>query len=101
MIWVDSTDLEDGVVAGVGEVGEEVVDGASAGVLGLEPGSHDREHGEAAVLDLLSAQLLDLVWRAAAPAKRVKPQATRVPSLRFHVTQGNLLASRWSGPRDR
>lgn len=72
-------DLEDGGVTGVGEVGEEVVDGAGAGVLGLEPGAHDGEHGEAAVLDLLGAQLLDLLRRAAAPAERVKPQATRVP----------------------
>jgi len=71
--------LEDGGVARVGEVGEEIVDGAGAGVLGLEPGAHDGEHGEAAVLDLLGSQLLDLLRRAAAPAERVKPQATRVP----------------------
>lgn len=68
-------------MAGVGEVGEEVVDGAGTGVLGLEPGAHDGEHGEASVLDLLGAQLLDLLRRAGAPAQRVKPQATRVPYL--------------------
>ena len=76
---IDSADLEDGGVAGVGKVGEEVVDGAGAGVLRLEPGAHDGEHSEASVLDLLRAQLLDLLRRAAAPAERVKPQATRVP----------------------
>jgi hypothetical protein len=67
-------------------VGEEVVDGAGAGVLGLEPRAHDGEHREAAILDLLGAQLLELLWRAVAVAEWVKPQTTGVP---LHFQQAN------------
>lgn len=80
-------------MAGVGEMGEEVVDGAGAGVLCLEPSSHDGEHGEPPVLDLLGAQLLDLLRRAGAPAERVKPQTTRVPEHYVSNTRTRISAT--------
>mmetsp|Transcript_1303 Transcript_1303/g.5658 ORF Transcript_1303/g.5658 Transcript_1303/m.5658 type:complete len:298 (+) Transcript_1303:483-1376(+) len=52
---------EDVVVAGVGEVGEEVVDGTGAGGDGLREATHDGNHGEAAVSDLLALELLSLL----------------------------------------
>ena len=39
---------EDVVVAGVGEVGEEVVDGTGAGGDGLREATHDGNHGDTA-----------------------------------------------------
>ncbi len=44
---------KNGGVAGIGEVGEEIVDRAGAGIDGLEPSPHDSQHRQPPILDLL------------------------------------------------
>ena len=63
----------------ISKVGKEVVDRSSARVVGLEPSTHHRQHGQPPILDLLCPQLLDFLRRTASPAKWVEPQPTWVP----------------------
>nr|ACR36432.1 unknown [Zea mays] len=76
---------EDVAVAGVGEVREQVVDGALARVHGLEPEADEGEHGEPPVLDLLGAQHHHGLRGPAAPVGPVEPQPPGVPHVGHRV----------------
>jgi hypothetical protein len=78
MVTASGTYREDVAVTGVSDVREEVVDGALAGVDGLEPEPEEGEHGEAAVLDLLGAEHHDGLRGPAAPVGPVEPQPAGV-----------------------
>lgn len=65
----------------ISEVSKEVINRASAGVDVLEPSSHNSQHGQPPVLDLLGPQLLDLLGRAGAPPKWIEPEPARVPDV--------------------
>uniref|UniRef100_K3XYP1 Uncharacterized protein n=1 Tax=Setaria italica TaxID=4555 RepID=K3XYP1_SETIT len=68
---------EDVVVDGVGEVVEQVLEGADAGDEPLDEVPEDGEHGEPAVLDLLELELLHLLLGLSEP-ERVEERAAGV-----------------------
>lgn len=71
-------------------MGKEVVNRTGGSVDVLEPCTHDSKHGQSAILDLLSSQVLDLLRRTGSPTKGVKPKATRVT----HIGSGELVVGK-------
>ena len=65
----------------ISEVGKEVINWASPSVNVLKPGSHNSQHGQPPILDLLSPQLLDLFGGAGPPTQWIEPEATRVADI--------------------
>merc|ERR1712226_579189 len=74
--WLEGR--KDCCMAWICKVSQQIVNGTSASVFSLEPGSHDGQHSQAAILDLLGPQFFDLFRGARAPAQGIEPETSWV-----------------------
>lgn len=72
---------EDGIVARVCKVGQQIIDGPGVCYWGLDKGAQHCHHSQPSILDFPCPQVLLLLRWALAPAQGVKPQSSRVPNV--------------------